>query len=199
MNGGILLFGTTLSSSTSYCFTFINGTSPLIRISHVDIQFVNTTNSFIYVVGGAAVLEYVTIDEEKTRWVYPLIYADTTVSLISVELHWVNITNSVYKYSFTPSCAVVYFKHSSTSSSYAINLNITFSYFWNNSYDMGGSSNYCGVCAFLSYQSSSGIFDMYLFFYSLLFFFELSVFSVTGCIFMSTSYNSQYGGLFDYY
>jgi hypothetical protein len=161
MEGGILKIG----GSTSYYFSCVNNTGKF-RISYVQIQFVSSLGSFIYVEGGSVIFEYLKMNNVQSYWVNPLIDVDHKVASVSVECHSLNITNCKYNYpggTYNKS-SVVFFSNES-SATYNIFFNMTMSFFNNNTFNLS-SIDYNdggGICGFNSLVSSSGFFLFFLF------------------------------------
>jgi hypothetical protein len=155
MEGGILKVG----KNTSYFIFCVNNTG-LLGLSNVEIQFTTSLGSFIYVVGGTIIIEYLKMNNIQSYWVNPLIDAEQSVSTISVECHSLNVTNCVYKYpGGTYNKSSIAFFSNSTSSTYAISFNMTHSVFCNISVNLTGVNNNDGggICGFFC-RTLSGFF-----------------------------------------
>jgi hypothetical protein len=137
----------------------VNGTGGAsLSLFNVEIEFVSAMNSFIYILGGKVILENVKVDNQSdVMWNYPLVDVYQSISAVSVEIYSCTITNSMYKHlSSLYKSAIVFFSNSSLLTR-SINLNISLFSFYNNSFDLNGSSNFWGggVSYFICDNSSS--------------------------------------------
>jgi hypothetical protein len=160
IEGGILKYGnTSLSKPINYYFMIVNGTeSASLYFSGTQIKFVSAMNSMVFILGGKVTLEYVIINqlEDTTNWVSPLVFSDSSISSVTIDLYSCIIENSTYM-NANPSArsAIVHFANETTSSK-SIVLNMSFCLCLNSTFNLsitnlGGG----GVSHFCSYNESS--------------------------------------------
>jgi hypothetical protein len=167
MSGGILVCGSR-SYDTTLFFVRVIGAGAFFILCDVDLRFAGAMNSVVHVTGGTAHFERVKMDRQYgDKWVNPLIEVNSTVSIVTVNFLYSNITNCYYRYANTSSSlfksAVLFFTDAIFSMAITLNLH-SFS-FRNDSLVSDSYSSARG--AFCQFQGSSGssIVSFFFFFF----------------------------------
>jgi hypothetical protein len=159
IEGGILKYGSLFGVfKLDYYFMIVNGTGGAsLRLLGVMIEFVSAMNSTVFILGGKVTLKDVTINNQlNTNWVSPLVFSESSISSVIIDLHSCTITNSGYKNanSSLPRSAVVYFTNRTTATQ-SIVLNMSFCLCLNNTFNLSITNLGGGVSVFRSYNESS--------------------------------------------
>lgn len=157
IEGGTLKLGTNQSSFKEYYFSIIS--DGYIKISHIEILFVNKMRNIIYIYGGCIYLEYLKVDKEDEKmWVYPLVEVYHNTFPVKIEIISCNITNCLYKFAESSNGrSAIIFSYSNSVCIEPIYINITLSYFYNNTFNLS-SDNSGGIIYFHSKNNYSSIF-----------------------------------------
>jgi hypothetical protein len=205
MSGGVLICGDS-SNNTSLYFVRLNYGSGLFSFHGVELKFSGQMNSVVYVEGGICYFERVKINMHLNKWVSPLIEVYATTSSVIIQFHSTNITESYYISSSLSKSAVIYFSDTNTQ---VINLNISSSFFINNTFYISDKNSANGAFCYFHGPTDSSLFFFFILFCIfvsccvvltfIFFFFFLLALLMDNCIFVNCSEYSYFGGFFFFF
>jgi hypothetical protein len=157
-----------LEKNSSYYFSCVTG--GVLKMLEMKLDLKNDPETIIYLEGGTVIFEYLQINESS--WIDSLLYVRNNVSSTIIQLISCNITNCNYS-SNSYTSAIVYLTNI-TSSVYPSTLNISYSFFINNSFSLRSDNKYGGAVYFYNRIDTSSFSFIYFFISLFLFFLRFS-------------------------
>jgi hypothetical protein len=161
MTGGVLMCGS--YNNFSYNFAVLNNVSAFFSFSGVEFMYIGRMDSVVSVLGGTVCFEDVTMNSQNDdQWMNPLISIEY---MLAVTVHFLstNITNSCFRHAssspYVYKSAIIYITNTSYHSvAVIITLNISASFFQNNSFYLCGIDDARGGVSRFQGQGASCFF-----------------------------------------